>query len=265
MSRAYGCTGPSSLTALPQNPAELEVREFLTGRTGERLGETEASDCAQDQSRANHEDVPAWGSKLVGRPSPLLKMAVAGDAEALSTLLEQVRPLVYRWAKRRTGDLDDAEDITQQVMVRMYRGLSSFRGESKLSSWLFRITAHEASGFFRERSRKKDLHRSWCREWEVDSSDPYDPERIDHVRAAGSIQKAATSLPPLQREAFRLVDLGGLNPCEAAEELGKAQVNIRSSLCRARKKIRELVEECRAVGAVRDQDCPYHVRDPKRG
>jgi RNA polymerase sigma factor (sigma-70 family) len=72
-----------------------------------------------------------------------------------------------------------------------------------------------------------------------------DPERVDRQRAAGAVRDAAETLPPLQQAAFQLVDLDGMKPCEAARELGKTQTTLRSSLCRARKKIRELVEECR--------------------
>ena len=185
---------------------------------------------------------------LKARRSQLISDAANGDRRALSTLLESARPSVYQWAEARTRDPDDAEDITQLVLIRLIQNLPKFRGDSKLSSWLYRITVHEVSGFLRSRKRERTIARSWPGGEEETVSPPFDPECIDRERTAGVVRQVAATLPTLQQEAFRLVDLDGLKPCEAARELGKAQVNIRSSLCRARKKVRELVEECRAEG-----------------
>ena len=177
--------------------------------------------------------------------SPLVGEASKGNAEALTALLESARPIVYRWAALRTRDLDDAEDVTQLVLLRLFSGLPTFRGESRLSSWLYRVTLNEISGFFRKQAREQAQARMWCQAELHDLTTCCDPDRIDHQRAAGMVRDAASTLPPLQQAAFRLVDLDGLRPCEAARELGKTQSSIRSSLCRARKKIRELVKECR--------------------
>jgi len=185
---------------------------------------------------------------LRARRSRLITDAASGDRLALSTLLKSARPSVYQWAESRTRDPDDAEDITQVVLLRLVQNLPKFRGDSKLSSWLYRITIHEVSGFLRSRNRDRTIARSWPGGDQEAVSPPFDPECIDRERTAGMVREAAATLPTLQQEAFRLVDLDGLKPCEAARELGKAQVNIRSSLCRARKKVRELVEECRAEG-----------------
>jgi len=75
---------------------------------------------------------------------------------------------------------------------------------------------------------------------------PLETERILHVQACGLVRNVACALPPLQLATFRLVDLDGLRPCEAARALGKTQANIRSSLSRARQRVRELVQEARA-------------------
>jgi DNA-directed RNA polymerase specialized sigma24 family protein len=71
-------------------------------------------------------------------------------------------------------------------------------------------------------------------------------ERIDHERTAGIVKDMAQALPPLQQAIFHLVDVDGFRPCEAARQLGRTQTTIRSGLCRARQKIRELVQRCRA-------------------
>ncbi len=77
---------------------------------------------------------PAWADALPERDSPIIHDAATGDPGALTHLLGCARPIVYRWAARRTEDLDDAEDVTQVVPVRLGSGLPVFRGESRLSS-----------------------------------------------------------------------------------------------------------------------------------
>lgn len=184
--------------------------------------------------------------RLVGsRTSPVLLNAVRGDPKALATLLEAARTVVHRWALVRIQDPDDAEDITQLVLLKLHSKLPAFRRESKLSSWLFRITANEVAGLCRSRMREKAKADAWVKSGLCASTCTPDPERIDRARAVRTICHASGTLPPLQLAAFQLVDLDGLRPCEAAKELGRTQGNIRASLCRARKKIRELVAGAR--------------------
>ena len=195
------------------------------------------------QGKPNPEGVLTGAGLLAEWRSPLIREASTGDPAALSTLLEQARLLVYGWALQKTDDPDDAEDVTQIVLLRLWSSISSFRGESKLSSWLYRITANEVLALRRKERRwscSVGVHKL---EEGAASSIPSEPERIHLVQACGVVRNVACALPPLQLAAFRLVDLDGLRPCEAARALGRTQANIRSSLCRARQKIRELVQE----------------------
>jgi RNA polymerase sigma-70 factor (ECF subfamily) len=161
-----------------------------------------------------------------------------------SDLLEKVRPLVLSWVAGKTSDPDDAEDITQLVMLRLMTHLRTFRGESRFSSWLYRITANEVSGFYRGRWREtRGLDEQAVSQVPCSAYPIHD--RLDGERLRAAVSDMASNLPPLQRAALHLVDLGGLKPCEAARALGKTEVNLRSSLCRARRKIRELVVSSR--------------------
>lgn len=181
---------------------------------------------------------------LQERRSPLIANAVGGDPEALSSLLEIARPVVLQWASTRTRDPDDAEDVTQLVLLRLYSKLSTFRGDSSLSSWLYRVTVNEASGFGRRKSRHQAQADRWKEAGGQDRATEMESDRIDNRRMADVVLEAASDLPYLQQTGFQLIDVGGYRPCEAARELGRTQTTIRSTLCRARKKIRELVEEC---------------------
>ena len=197
------------------------------------------------QPGGTREEVSCSTDPLREKRSGLVGKAVAGDSDALAILLERARPEVLRWAVRWTKDLDDAEYIAQMVLLRMHAGLSSFRGKSRLSSWLYRITLNEVSVFLQKEERSGWRMEDGLLEAATAIPTPPEPERIDRARACEFVKTVACTLPPLQLAVFQLVDLQGWKPCEAAEELGKTQANIRSSLCRARNKIRELVRKAR--------------------
>ena len=181
------------------------------------------------------------------RGSRMVAEAAGGNAEALSSLLEIARPLILRWASVRTRDPDDAEDVTQLVLLRLHSRISNFRGDSCLSSWLYRVTVNEAFGFSRRKSREQTLARVWKDSGSRELVSRQDTDSMDRRRLASAIKEAASTLPHLQKSTFQLVDLDGYRPCEAAIELGRTQTTIRSTLSRARKKIRELVEESQRV------------------
>ena len=172
--------------------------------------------------------------------------AMDGDRESLSALLEQVRPMVLRWATTKTLDPDDAEDVTQNVLLKVATKIHTFRHDSHLSSWLYRITTNEATGFHRKRVRETERGKLFAELYAGDPSLQPELLRIDEQRAVDAVLRVACTLPQLQLSSFRLIDLDGLRPAEAAGRLGKSQGNIRSSLCRARKKIRYLVLQARS-------------------
>src|SRR6185312_2353770 len=77
---------------------------------------------------------------LLAAPLELVARTRAGDESAFAGLVDRYRPIVFRWAIALAGDEDDAEDITQEVFVRVYRKLWTFRGDGSFEAWLYRIT-----------------------------------------------------------------------------------------------------------------------------
>jgi RNA polymerase sigma-70 factor (ECF subfamily) len=171
------------------------------------------------------------------RPSEPLELAVRarhGDDHAFASLVSAFQPQVYRWAVALSGDQDDADDITQEVFVRAYRKLGSFRGDGSFEGWLYRITRRVAG-----RTR-----RAVARRVETGSQDVYvtDPgSRVDRQRAIALIRTIADTLPMRQREVFVLCDLEGRTPLEAAALLKMKDVSVRASLFKARASIRRQI------------------------
>jgi len=173
----------------------------------------------------------------------LARDAIAGDRKALSDLLTFTRELALRHAQVRTQDSDDAEDIAQEVMIRVLESLHTFRFQSRFSSWVYRITENQVQSQFRSRATVTLVEeRAQLRE-----SAPIPKHRsgvsVDAKRLWDTVGSVMEGLPDLQHRTFRLVAFQQLKPSEAAQALGKSQTNVRASLCRARVKIRERLLE----------------------
>ena len=157
-----------------------------------------------------------------------------GDASAFAALVERSRPIVFRWAIALSGDEDEAEDITQEVFVRVHRKLGSFRGDGPFDAWLYRITRRVV--FRMQRTVRSSTERP--------AADLYitDPgARVDRERAVELIQTIAATLPMRQREVFVLCDVEGRTPAEVSVILNMKDVSVRASLFKARTAIRRRI------------------------
>jgi RNA polymerase sigma-70 factor (ECF subfamily) len=140
----------------------------------------------------------------------------------------------------QTGDADDAEDVTQEVLVRLHLGLRRFRGESKFETWLFTLTRNAAADF---RSKQNRPHRLAARMRELGGSDDglaSDPTELLEASLIGDQVRAfLAKLSERQRTVLDLVDLQGYPTAEVAEMLGMRPVTVRTHLMRARRVLRE--------------------------
>ena len=168
----------------------------------------------------------------------LASLAAAGNDSAFTTLVTRYQPAVFRWALMFASDPDEAEDIAQEVFVRMHRQLSQYRSDGSLEAWLYSITRRAANQMRRTSKRRSRLALSPGARppRDVYTTDP--GGRVDRERAAAVIREMFSELPPRQREIFDLVDLQGLTPLEAAERTGIKPVSVRANLFKARSTIR---------------------------
>jgi RNA polymerase sigma-70 factor (ECF subfamily) len=165
--------------------------------------------------------------------SDLITRTREGDERAFTALVSAYQPRVFRWALALSGDRDDAEDITQEVFVRVYRKLAGFRGDGSFDAWLYRITRRVAMRGARAR-------RSVATgESNVYVTDP--GARVDRQRAFSVVQSIAATLPMRQREVFVLCDLEGRMSTEAAAILDMKEVSVRASLFKARAAVRRRI------------------------
>ncbi len=172
----------------------------------------------------------------------LISRAASGDAGAFQTLVERHRSMVYRVAYQFAGHHHDAEDITQEVFIKVFRSLDRFRHDAQLSSWMYRIVmnacidhrrrqAPAGTAPFGEEAEKKMLNTPEAR--------PGPEERAYAGELGQVLESAIARLPPGQRVVFVMRHHQGLKLCEIAEALGLAEGTIKRQLHAAVHRLRE--------------------------
>jgi RNA polymerase sigma-70 factor (ECF subfamily) len=161
-----------------------------------------------------------------------------GETSAFREFVELYKKKVYYLALDYTGNHHDAEDMSQEVFMKAFASIKDFRGDSKVSSWLYRITVNTCL----DRARRKPLQLVELNE-EVIQSQPHsktNPEQeIHRKRTKERIDAALQQLPPKQRSIFVLRHYNELSLKDIAEVLGVAEGTVKAQLFRAIKKLQK--------------------------
>ncbi len=187
----------------------------------------------------------------------LVKRAQDGDADAFASLFHNHKARIYSVCLRMTNNTAEAEDLTQDAFLQVFRKLSTFRGDSALSTWLYRIAVNTVLMHF----RKKALRQ-------ISLDEPYNQDAKQVRREYGSrddrltgsvdriaLARAIKELPDGYRTIFLLHEVEGYEHQEIAELLDCSVGNSKSQLHKAKLRIREL------LGSAREED---EARQPSR-
>jgi RNA polymerase sigma-70 factor (ECF subfamily) len=187
---------------------------------------------------------PQVSDHVLEIPPEIVGRAREGDEAALERLVRAAYPVVRRWALVRTGDPVEADDLTQDVLIRMIRKLDSYEGGSAFATWLYSVTRNAALDRFRGRRRRERLEEEARVRLHVVPSAAEDPARAVEGR---DVERVVTvffeELPERQREVFDLVELQGIPTARVAALLGIEPVSVRANLFKARRTIRERILE----------------------
>ncbi len=168
----------------------------------------------------------------------LINRAQAGDHLSYAALVERHYMTVYRFAYRWCRAKEDAEDITQDVFIRLAGKIHLFDNRSKFTTWLYRMTANCASDYARKNSRLGDRILPGPPEDTMIASPNPGPE--NNVMD-GSIRKAIETLPDKQKEAVLLVYAEGMSHREAAGVIGCAETTVSWRIFQAKRKLRKVL------------------------
>jgi RNA polymerase sigma-70 factor (ECF subfamily) len=175
----------------------------------------------------------------------LVERCRVNDEAAFSEVVGRYKSKIYNYVYRMTGSSEDAEDLTQEVFIRMYTSIDSFRGQSSLNTWLFRIAGNLCIDRFRRAKNRTPAYSldepvgDGAQAHEVADS-TYEPHRLlENVEMAEQIQKALTRLPEKLRATLLLHDIEGLPYEEIAQIVGCPLGTVKSRLFNARMQLRQ--------------------------
>ena len=172
----------------------------------------------------------------------LARRAAAGDRDAFAALLERHYDRVYRIGARVLGDVDAAADLAQDVCVGLPAKLASWRGESKFTTWLYRVVVNAAHDVLRRNAVRQRNERSHA--------------EIDALARAGNaareceafwLRQALGRLPEELRTTVVLVLEEGLRHAEAGEVLGVSESTVSWRMHEVRKRLRALAADGEGV------------------
>ena len=170
----------------------------------------------------------------------LCQLAASGNLEAFEIIYQRYHRRTYSLTMRMTSNTSEAEDLTQEVFIQLFRKAGSFRGDSAFSTWLHRLTVNQVLMHFRRRSVKN----------EKVSDDGEMPEQTVHGTANPNkmpvvdriaLKKAISELPNGYRNVFVLHDVEGYEHEEVARLMGISVGTSKSQLHKARLKLRGLL------------------------
>lgn len=184
-------------------------------------------------------------SEVGSREASLIARCAAGDEEACAELVDEHQRLVFQLALNLLGDTQEALDLSQEVFLRVFRTLPTFRGHSALRTWIYRITVNQAKNRLRWWRRRHRAQQVSLDDHVRDHGElPSDavgsaPDRVLRQKEIGDrLRTALDRLPFDQKTAIVLREIDGLSYEEVAFSLGVAVGTIKSRLARARESLR---------------------------
>ena len=191
----------------------------------------------------------------------LLERATQGDLAAFEQLVAPLRDRIYWRAAKAVGDLDEAEDVTQETLVKAFTRLDTFRGDARFSSWLYQVGSNCIRMHLRSRRRRNA--------WRIDDHERAVEDRLEEAQVpmhgpstpspdqaamdgqlVDALQDAIAQLPDQYGSILRLWVEDGLDLKQIQEHSGLSIAAIKSRLHRARKRVRDFLDAEYGVGSL---------------
>ena len=178
----------------------------------------------------------------------LIEQLKLGDETAFKTIVEQWKDMVYNTILGIVQNETEAEDLAQDVFIKVFEKIGTFKGDSKFSTWLYRIATTTALDHLRSKKRKKRFGFLQSLGGESDEKDlipdfHHPGVRLDNKERAAVLFKAIESLPENQKTAYTLHKLEGLSYRDVSEVLNTTVSAVESLMSRANQNLRKELGE----------------------
>ncbi|MBX4869934.1 RNA polymerase sigma factor [Rhizobium bangladeshense] len=166
----------------------------------------------------------------------LIERAQRGDREAFGQLVSRHYDFVHATAWRWSGSSTDADDIAQEVCVKLGAAIRGFRGASRFRTWLYTLTLNAARDHRRKLAREEQTSRAYAAEPRQDA-----PDANDDVEMSNELWAAVRALPERQCDAVLLVYGEGLSHSAAADVMGCSETTVSWQVHEARKRLKAML------------------------
>ena len=178
---------------------------------------------------------------LKDRDFLLIKDFINGDETAFNRLVLKHQKSIYWHARRLLGNHMDADEVTQEVLITMYKNLKTFNFDSALSTWLYKVSFNKSVNHLRKRKLRKFLFLDDDEVREMSNGENI-IRNVEAKEKLDLIDKVLSQLPVKQREVFILRQFEGLKYKEISEITGKSEGALKANYFHALKKITELTD-----------------------
>lgn len=176
-----------------------------------------------------------------------IKNLRSGNQAAFSLLIDDYQQKVFHTCISFVPNKEDAEDIAQEVFLEVYKSIGKFKGNSKLSTWIYKICTNKCLEFIRKKNAKKRLvfmQRILGNEIPLDKTNFFTEFNhpgilLEHKEQSETIYLAINTLPESQKSVFTLAKLDGKTYQEIAEITGKSMSSVESIMFRAKKNLQK--------------------------
>jgi RNA polymerase sigma-70 factor, ECF subfamily len=172
----------------------------------------------------------------------LIERCKAGDALAFREVFQNHRADVARLVQRMTGRRGDLEDLVQEVFLQVYRSMKDFRGQSRFSTWLYRVTVNVVLMQQRAARSRPVLQEAADDSFGADARDLPD-DQVARARRVSAFYRLLDRMSDKKRAVFVLHELEGLSPTEVAKVVGAPVLTVRTRLFYARRELLAMLRD----------------------
>ncbi len=188
----------------------------------------------------------AYGGEMPALTSRLMRQVKAGDAAAFDQLVATVTPRGHTVAHALVGSPDDAHDLVQESLTKIFAARTSYREEEPFLPWFHRILRNACISFLRKKGRVKMRSLSSAvdddgSDWEIEADESRPDEQIESTDTSARVRSALDTLPVKHREILSLRHFEDLSYVDIASHLGIPEGTVMSRLYHARRRLAERI------------------------
>lgn len=175
--------------------------------------------------------------------SDMIKKACAGDMAAYQECIQLYSPRIHAIAYQVVGNSIDAQDIAQEVFIRLFRSLRTYKPQFAFTTWLYRLTLNLSIDYLRKQTRHQNISlEELSGESDIKDNVPLPEASLEQSELKGTLQQISEGLTINQRKVFVLRELQGFSTDEVAQILKCKVSTVRVHLSKARKHIKDSLE-----------------------